>query len=295
MNMKKIIPLSLVALSVVGALSGCSENHVAGADIQDNSISDKNAYDSKAILKKMISRVKERKSEAPIAIVSDVATTQVSNDTAFVVNVLKNELVEDSVTAQETFDNVVDSLKNSGVFVKTPAVGNFGDTVPYFNVFSGVYRDENNVVHGPIELLEMHLKHRYVLCDLARLDKSLLAKTGHYELNVQAVEVPTDGLQAPSPANEYRVKKSLIIYDSSIVEQFENDCSLENGSFAYSDSTATCAFSVTPTEGDVAYTDPYWEKYVSQVINRCVVPADSLDLLELDLFDNSDNSEESEQ
>jgi hypothetical protein len=107
-----------------------------------------------------------------------------------------------------------------------------------------------------------------------------------------------------------KLDRELLVYDSSLVLQFKEDCVADNGLFAHKpyrimsiseddsvlyehrDSIYTCQTSISSAGDAAIYTDTFWKKYVSLIFDRCVVDLDSLDY---DYFGKAEDLDESEE
>ena len=66
--------------------------------------------------------------------------------------------------------------------------------------------------------------------------------------------------------------KYLVSVDSTIREEFRKDCALENGELVEDDGLQmTCHANAELKDGVQTYTDPYWKKYATYMIESCVL------------------------
>ena len=289
MHFKKIIPFSLVtigALAVTGALSACSDK-VAGADEQVNTM----AQNSSSSVTPVSSGSFDKNDF--LARFGDLGVP-VINITSFKHSIIPFKWADgsigyesvrteidvfiDSINAREIYDNVVDSILETD-FV--PIDGG-GDNQRYIDVF---FMDENSAYHL------FSFTGGSLSCSALRSDEKPPCGDVYEEYYSHRIEKAGDSLM---------VVQSMLIYDSSVVEQFKDECIADNGSFgenivniAISDKVPPelvsfgykCSLRVPLT--DSVYKDPYWKKYVSKVIDRCAMP--------VDFYDSPSCSDESEQ
>ena len=274
MNFKKIIPLMFTALSVVGALSACSDSAVVGADVQGNSIA---LSSSSGVEPGSSNSLRERGcGEMALAAIRDVrkgaavAFVHMAGDTV-------NQI--DSVTAHESYDRAVQSILDYDVTIDTHAeyVIKF-DTVAGFAFNSSInamMRDEEDVVHEATLFVDNAPWGYSVNCS-GKADHSWERS---YEIN------PGDSYWFGDTSV---VVKALRSSDSALLEQFRQDCALENGrlyettGFDYPE--AHCMVPLNLVEGAIVdgpetYRDPNWKKYATGVLEGCVTTIDFDDML----------------
>ena len=261
MHFKKIIPFSLVtigALCVAGVLSACSDK-VAGADEQVNTMAQNSSssvtpgssdsFDKNDFLAKFGNH------KPGVPVISSF-TKEYSNDTFVEV-----DSFVDSINARETYNNIVDSiLENAFVPIDEATSHSFRDVLFLGEDSSGLY----------IELYDGG-----VSCGFGKThpenDDMLVS-----EFYSHGVEKTGDSLF---------VVRKMLSFDTSIVEQFKDECIAEGGSFGvnmvviypiYDDEPLEqwpighkCSLRASLT--DSVYKDPYWEKYISKVLDRCIV------------------------
>jgi len=271
MNMKKIIPLSFAALSVAGTLSACSDSSVSGADVQGNSI----ALSSSSVINPGSSS-----SSISIMNIEGILRAISRPNIAAAVVVSNEEVVEDTVNARETFENLIQSIIDADDYI-TSIVDSadwrqFND-MNFNDKKIGAMQDENGVVHGPIDY------------------SSLVA---FYEANNdyafgKNISCRGKNVESPYEYNSGVHKKywgmNIRSQDSVVLEQFRQDCAHENGS-VWEDSSRTIYNHGTPdeiieyttrincsvekAEGDslVVGRNPYWKKYATIIVEKCVAP-----------------------
>ena len=302
MNMKKIIPLTFTALSVAGALSACSDSKIVGADVQDNSMAQRSSSstmssssskaDNGNISKEFLARLKAVESNKAVAIVVDDFTTY-----------------EDSVNASETYSKAIESIIDYSSkfdvasYEESITMGGNGEIFPSLIQHYAALLDESRMVHGPTGVMNVS-SLRIFECMLNRPERD------PNDLNEQYRFYFTIGVNRNEEQVLTSVRKDLLVYDSLTVEEFKKDCAAENGTYSetslqhaivieddgtkreYHNLAPSCEVLLDSSESVRTYADPYFEKYASKIIDRCVVPYDSF---ESSLFDNSDDSEKSEQ
>ena len=280
MNIKKNIALSLAALSVAGTLNACSDSTVVGADVQDNSMAQRSS--SSVTPASSSSSDKSLPIDEPSKMVRARLAQYESNAPVSVVNYGTGP-IEESVNVQESFNSFVDSVLSQNVYKKS----NRGLASQQRISFAGVMRDENHVLHGPVDFTGYDdMKKIYCLLDRSEQ----YGPYSQYEYFEMKVSLYT---------NESRTTKSLKVYDSTLVEQFKEDCATENGSYAvvpssiitvtdddgvettYKNYAVQCQLTVPST--DSLFIDSYWwNKYASVIIDGCSAPYDSVKIDDLD-------------
>lgn len=288
MNIKKIIPLSLAALSIAGALNACSDSTVVGADVQDNSMAQRSSS-SVEPGSSSLSVKPESSSSSDNGISIDEPSKMVlarlaqyeSNAPVSVVN-YGTGAIEESINVQESFNSFVDSVLSQNVYKKR----NPSSALQQRKSFAGVMRDANHVLHGPVDFTGFDdMKKIYCLLDRSE-QYGPYSQYEYFEMRVYLY------------TNEFRATKSLKVYDSTLVEQFKEDCATENGSYAvvpsstitvtdddgvettYKNYAVQCQLTVPST--DSLYIDSYWwNKYASVIIDGCAAPYDSVKIDDL--------------
>lgn len=282
MNFKKIISLSVAVLSVAAALIACSDDKVSGADIQDNSMAQNsnNGLSDQTIV--LLTRLKNHSPNIPVAFVSNGSS-----------------VVEDSVNVHETYKEYVNLIlnKNSYEWDNDGKLANTydenGDLILSF--FSGGLRDENGKLYGPVHMFELTPEYRKANCGFpGPLVYSDEVHSIHSGSEVFETRIDKERYDFQSDEMEWVVKNGFFSYDSSLIQQFKEDCLVENGQFAHNpyttisvseddsvlyvhhDSIYTCQ-TLVPSVGDgTSYTNSFWKKYVSLIFDRCVADYDSL-------------------
>jgi hypothetical protein len=298
MNFKKFIPLSFTALSVMGAFTACSDDKVVGADEQANTMAERSSSSvipgsssSHNGLKKetveFLSRIKKHNPNISVAFVSDGSS-----------------VVEDSVNAHATFNAYVDSILSKNSYKIDGEQLNESDDVYEFS--SGGLYNENGKVYGPVSLHHVFSLKR-VDCGYSReLVFSL-------EDGIHKIYAASETYETHIDTYSMKLDRELLVYDSSLVQQFKEDCVADNGLFAHKpyrfmsiseddsvlyehrDSIYTCQTSISFAGDAAIYTDTFWKKYVSLIFDRCIFDLDSLDSLDYDYFGKAEDSDESEE
>ena len=131
MNFKKIIPLSLATLSVMGAFTACSDNKVVGADEQTNTMAELSSSSIEPGSSSSLNRLYFLREEGAVA-----ALTSVSRGTAVTYSHIAGEAgyQTDSVTAHESFDRAVQSILNIDPTVRLVDVNPTAPTVLFATI-----------------------------------------------------------------------------------------------------------------------------------------------------------------
>ena len=280
MNIKKIIPISLVAMSVMGSFTACSDNKVVGADEQTNTMAELSSSSIEPGSSNSMNITDQLKAVSRPNI---AAAVFISDDDVFV----------DTINARENFENVVRAIidDDSVRLTMGDSVGwhTFAEMHTLTNLLSAL-QDENGVIHGPIEYgrsfyMPSYDSTRYsfgkhVACNLP---KKLDTRIG------QIIDNPYD--QYHFGVNQYDVGMNIYTRDSVVLEQFKQDCAAENGTLQDYIGKSTyladtqdelvvestrwaCSIPKTQRTGDNLYKDPYWEKYASFIIENCKSESD---------------------
>jgi hypothetical protein len=272
MHFKKIIPFSLVtigALCVAGALSACSDK-VAGADEQVNTMAQNSSssvtpgssdsFDKNDFL----ARFGNHKSGVPVINIVSYKDSlehfkRVDGSIDSVYTMVIADSFVDSINARETYNNIVDSILENAF-------------VPIDEAASHSFRDVHVRFLGEDSMgLYIELFDGGVSCGFGSThpenDDMLVS-----EFYSHGVEKTGDSLF---------VVRRMLSFDTSIVEQFKDECIAEGGSFGvnmvviYDEPLEQwpvghkCSLRASLT--DSVYKDPYWEKYISKVLDRCIV------------------------
>ena len=151
MNIKKIILLSLAAMSVMGAFTACSDNKVVGADEQSNTVAERSS-----------SSVESGSSNSSISIkiIEDRIKAISKPNLAAAVIVSNEKVIEDTINAHETFEKVIQSIIDDDSYKVTIADSaewtkfeGADGSIGYWNWRTeevNAMVDENGVVHGPL-------------------------------------------------------------------------------------------------------------------------------------------------
>jgi len=274
MNIKKIIPLSLAAMSVMGAFTACSDSKVVGADEQANTMAN---LSSSSVVPGSSNSLNEWnfKRQETLAALRSVRT-----GTAVTYSHIAGEAnyQTDTVTAHETFDRVVQSILDFNPFIRNTEKDFSGllDSATYVAM-----KDEDGLVHGEIifdggehasereievscgiEYAESNDGNFVQLLSVAERVKYNGSFSTMYEIHFNR---PSDPNYIPNTAIKY-----MITIDSTIGAEFRKDCALENGELAMDDLQFVCLVKAELKDGVETYTDPYWKKYAKYVIESCV-------------------------
>ncbi len=279
MNIKKIIPFSLAAMSVMGAFTACSDNKVVGADEQPSTVADTTTVTgfvlSSDVQRVMLARLKEvAKPNAPTsALLAHDSTLQ--------------------LTVVETFDG--DSIYNNE---KNRMVNmNYLDTTiteakgwRYYSM-----QDENGVLHGPIAMNQAAMK---AMTDIVHYVNNIACVNENKSLRVgDVVHITSDSYEfshlfsvekSYSDPSQFQEKISQIrrlqTRDSLMLVQFIEDCDALDGKLGKEDASyvrggVECGVNpkLTCTLEKDDYYDPYWEKYTSFIVNNCRSDIESID------------------
>lgn len=258
MNFKKIIPLSFAALSVAGALSACSDNKVVGADEQQNTMAER----SSSSVAPGSSNSRDGKSFGDMAF---AAIRGVRKGTAVTFVHMAGDTVNqiDSVTAHESYDRAVQSILDYDVTLSDAELVVKYDTLwglAMNSAFHAVMRDEDDVLHEALMYVDDAPRSYSVYCHETEL-------MSIYDVSLYA-------------SDSSEVIKLLRSEDSTLLEQFKQDCALENGKLEFADPDFPemyCYVAPQLANGAVTYKDPNWKKYTKRIIEDCKVPYDFYD------------------
>ena len=272
MHFKKIIPFSLVtigALCVAGALSACSDK-VAGADEQANTMAQNSSssitpgsvdsFDKSEFLAKF----GNHKPGVPVINITSYKDSlehfkRVDGSIDSVYTMVIADSFVDSINARETYNNIVDSiLENAFVPIDEAASHSFQDVHVCF-----LGEDSMGLC---IELFDGGVGCGFV-------------RTHPENDDIFVSEFYSHGVE--KTGDSLFVVRKMLSFDTSIVEQFKDECIAEGGSFGvnmvvvYDEPLEQwplghkCSLRASLT--DSVYKDPYWEKYISKVLDRCIV------------------------
>ena len=280
MNMKKIIPLTFATLSVAGALSACSDNKVVGADEHESTV----ALSSSSGV--------EPGSSGSNIYYDRLMTISRPNLAAAIMVYNDKDFVDDTINAHETFENAIQSIYGNDVVSYDSTKGFMSDVWAGTERTVVAMKDEKSRFYGPIDF-ESSKNARKIDC--WHESKELASKGGGSQSDVYYVLVEVD------ENGQIYAKKRLLVPDTTVKAEFEQECALENGVFE-ENMTGFCSVSggiidderldpvVVPckrfpewycsripiTSSDRIYKDPYWKKYASHIVDGCVSP-DNLD------------------
>ena len=301
MNMKKIIPLSIAALSVAGALSACSDDGVAGVDEHGNTVAQGS---SSSVVPGSSSSI----SELDLIPKETLALLKgVGKGVAVTIRFLPGEsgaYEKDTVNASDYFDNVVktildaDSVRLMGAdsvyenIMNMPSDENRSTALKEYrlnfqtnNEIEIVMKDKEGLVHGPIGsyygIVGRPEKVRGVVC--LRQSQDIIQNGGFWDYRYEIYLNDSDATSGVV------LEKHLVFPDSATGEQFKQDCVLENGSVGEVSKTEyifgntylelSCRIPLASTEGIPTYKDPYWKKYGTRIIESCTT-SQSIDDIE---------------
>lgn len=259
MHFKKIIPLSLAAMSVMGAFTACSDNKVVGADEQPSTVAVKLPLDATSA----------EKSAALMAKMNEVSrpnrATAVFLTSAFAgVQGEQYVLTYDTVNARQTYEDAMQTLINNDVIDTSYLNGNGwicsktedGTCGSFYHKFGDVYtmQDENGVLYGEISVDETAFSRRDFLKSIYCLSEGV---DDYFKISAESQSVGMD----------------LKTKDSVMTVQFMQDCIAENGFVHKSGAKGVwiyrCTISRTWEEDDNHVKNPYWKKYAAHVVDNC--------------------------
>ena len=258
MNIKKIIPFTFAALSVAGALSACSDNKVVGADEHTNTMAEL----SSSSVEPGSSNTLPGQSFQGYA---RTALRSVSQGTAATVFHMAGDNFNqiDSVTAHETYDGIVQLILDYDVTLSDTELVVKYDTLwgqAFNSAFHAVMRDEDDVVH----------EAKMYVADAPR----------SYSVDCHGNDLLTFYDVSLYASDSSEVLKTFRIEDFTLLEQFRQDCALENGKLEFADPgfpEMYCFITTQLVNGAVTYKDPNWKKYATHIIEGCEVPYDFYD------------------
>lgn len=292
MEIKKIIPLSLAAMSVMGALTACSDDKVVGADEHENTMALNSSSSAQPESSSSIGEL-DLIPEETLALLKSVGkgvavTIRLSLDET-------GSYWKDTVDATGVYESVVDSI------LETDSVRFMGVDSVYENIMNMppdenrstalkeyrlnfqtntevmiVMKDEAGLVHGPIGSYFGSVgspeRHHGVVClrQIEDIRQDGGALDYRYALS----------LNEAGDGSGFVLEKTLVYFDPDTEEEFKQDCALENGEIKMMDWTESilgrtytelsCSIPLTFTEGIPTYKDPHWEKYGRRIIENCV-------------------------
>lgn len=297
MNFKKFIPLSFTALSVMGAFTACSDDKVVGADEQANTMAERSSSSMEPGSSNSLNGIPYLKEEGALA-----ALRSVGKGTAVTFSHVAGEssYQTDSVTAHESFDRAVQTILNVD-----PTVRLIDEERVGYDAWYGIHKmnrttyvvmkDEEGLVHGDIGFskgnevfLEREIEVGCGIPYVEKKDGSIVQMCfeecttmddcvggfggTHYEVFFNDKSHPFH--------KELTAIKYLVTIDSTIKEEFEKDCALENGVLESNDDIQqVCLVKAELKDGVETYTDPYWKKYATYMIERCVLARDFEELI----------------
>ena len=296
MNIKKIIPLSLATMSMMGAFTACSDNKVVGADEQTNTMAELSSSSVESGSSNSRIVLSYLRNEGAVA-----ALTSVSRGTAVTYSHIAGEAgyQTDSVTAHESFDRAVQSILNIDPTVRLVDVNPNDPTVLFATIYPDdpedfeknhttyvAMKDEDGLIHGDISFRDSYKSAvglgKDVSCGITYVGENSVQMSfedyrktyydnSHYLGFSSRYEVYFREKDHPM-CKALTVIKYLESTDSTVREEFKKDCTLENGELVQNDGfRMTCwATNAELKDGIETYTDPYWKKYATYIIERCV-------------------------
>ncbi|SIO43580.1 hypothetical protein [Fibrobacter sp. UWB11] len=298
MNNKKIIPLTFATLSVAGALSACSDTAVVGADVQGNSVALSSSSVTEPGSSNSLNGIPYLNEEGALA-----ALRSVGKGTAVTFSHVAGEssYQTDSVTAHESFDRAVQTILDVD-----PTVHLIDEELVGYDAWYGIHKmnrttyvvmkDEEGLVHGDIRFskgsmvfLEREIDVGCGIPYVEKKDGSIVQMSfedcinsddcdfsggfgTHYEVFFNDKSHPFH--------KELTAIKYLVTIDSTIKAEFEKDCALENGVLESNDDIQqACLVKAELKDGVETYTDPYWKKYATYMIESCILARDFEDVI----------------
>lgn len=259
MHFKKIIPLSLASMSVMGAFIACSDNKVVGADEQPSTVAvtlplDATSAEKSAALMAKMNEVSRPNKATAVFLTSAFAGVQGE----------QYVLAFDTVNARQTYDDAMQALINNDVIDTSYQNGNGwicsktedGTCGNFYHKFGDVYtmQDENGVLYGEISVDETAFSRRDFLKSIYCLSEGV---NDYFKISADSKSVGMD----------------LKTKDSVMTVQFMQDCIAENGFIHKSGAngvwTYKCVISRTWEEDDNHFKNPYWKKYAALVVDNC--------------------------
>ena len=278
MNIKKIIPLSLAAMSVMGAFTACSDeqtgNIIVGADEQPSTVAfDASSAEKHAVIMAKMNEVSRPNRATAVFLTSAFAGV---HGEQFVVTF-------DTVNARQTYEDAMQALINNDVIDTSYQNGNGwicsktvdGDCSDNYHRFGDVYtlQDENGIMHGEIFLDETAFGSRAqtktIYCSNESqwytVDNELFQFGEYFRISVDKNSV----------SMEYQTRNSLT------TEEFNQDCAAENGLVSSAGAKVTindvtqkypavaCRIPKDQYGNSNPYQNPYWKKYAAYVVDNC--------------------------
>ena len=279
MNIKKIILHSFCTLGIISALSACSNDKVAGADEQPNTMATQSSSSqeptSASRTNDLLASLREFKNK-PEPVTISISET--------------GETIEDTVNAQASFEAAYQAIvaDDSITWINVEENQDVCNSDSCYAITAML--DSEKIVHGPIGFGSSPLGKLIVCLG----NKKLLYTIGFGDGYIDKT---------------FLKGQSDYLNDSISMEQFKDECSEEHGEF-YSavsktrgqpieiteegtvfapdriDSTGTCRIEFAkqncdpdtgictpeeiPADTTLGYRDPYWEKMVKYIFDNCV-------------------------
>lgn len=268
MNIKKIIPLSLATMSIMGAFTACSDNKVVGADEQPSTMSETtvvvgNVF-STDVQRVMVARLKEvAKPNAP-------TTAVLAHDSTLQLSVIK------TFDGDEIYNNEKNRMVNMN-YLDTTITESTGWT--YYSM-----QDENGIQHGPIAMNQSAMK---AMAGIVHYVNNIACMNENKSLRVgDVVHISSDSYEFSLLLFQEKISQTrrLQTRDSLMLVQFIEDCDALDGKLGKEDASyvrggVECGVNpkLTCTLEKDDYYDPYWEKYASFIVNSCRSDIESSD------------------
>lgn len=290
MNIKKIIPLSLAAMSVMGAFTACSDNKIVGADEQANTMAERSSSSMEPSSSNSLNEWRFKREETLAALRSvrtgtAVTYSHIAGDADY---------QTDTVTAHESFDRIVQSILdfNPSIRYTEKSFSGLLDSATYVAM-----KDEEGLVHGEIifeggehateNQIEVKCGISYAEDDDGNIVQLLTSDEWlKYNGSFGTVyEIHFNWKSHPNYIPNKAVKYMLSV-DSTTREEFRKDCALEKGVLSHDDDLqVVCLVESELKDGVETYTDPYWKKYAKHIVEGCVSSRKFEDLFAADLFE----------
>ena len=258
MILKKIILPSFAAFGVAGVLSACSNDNVAGTDEQSNSVAEGS---SSSVVPGSSNSLQDHGAQWSARTI----LRSVSQGTAATVFHMAGDNFNqiDSVTAHETYDGIVQLILDYDVTLSDTELVVKYDTLwghAFNSAFHAVMRDEDDVVHEAKMYVDYTPRSYSVYCH----GNDLLT---FYDVSLYA-------------SDSSEVLKTFRIEDFTLLEQFRQDCALENGTLDSADfyiPEIYCTVAPQKVDSDPTYKDPNWKKFTTGIAEGCVSTTENLD------------------
>lgn len=280
MNIKKIIPLSLATMSVMGAFTACSDEKggsiIVGADEQANTIA--------------INSTSAEKNEVIMAKIKEVSKPNVATAVVLTSIFSKEQYVVtfDTVNAHQTYEDAMHSIIENDILDTSYETGagwehhsEMGAHLKHGNVYS--LQDENGVLYGQISVIDGAFEGSGDSEGSVGLMRDLICySAGHWFVVDSALFQYEEFYKTTVGLNTNDRSVEFQTMDSVMVEQFRQDCAAVDGYFddLYASVIINGVYQVYPSyrcdytlkqdEEANANKDIYWKKYATYIIDNCV-------------------------